>query len=138
MNKRDEMIQDWLKAKEELEQSKEREMQLRKAVLKENFDFEEDDREGTQNVELGLGYKLKAVFTLRRTLDKEGIQVILDKMESDSPEGTLLAERLVNWKPELVKREYDALPTKFKKMVDRVVSSKPGTPSLSLIEPKNK
>ena len=125
--------------KKELAVIKAKELELRKEVLKLTFNYESDDREGTENIELGEGWKLKAVFKLTRKLgDKEEVDKALTKIEKSGPEGALVAERLVNWEPKLNKKEYDILPPKFKKLFDEVLTIKPGLPSVSLVPPKGK
>lgn len=137
---RDAAIMEWQNSVKALAAAKEQEAELRKKVLSECFDYEEDDREGTQNVELGNGYKLKAVFKLSRRLDNKdnAVDDALSKMEASGAEGEFLAERIVKWKPELALSEYKKLPDKFKELIDTLITAKPGTPSLSLVEPKSK
>lgn len=137
---RDAKILEWQEATKELAAAKETEAALRKQVLAMCFDWDYDDREGTQNVELGNGYKLKAVFKLNRRLDNKDDKVdkILTKIEKSGPEGEFIAERLVKWKPELALSEYKNLPEKFKKLIDEVLTASPGTPGLELVIPKSK
>ncbi len=137
---RDQVILKWQEANKALAAAKEAELELRKTVLKLGFDFESDDREGTQNVDLGAGYKLKAVFKINRRLDNKdnGVDKVLSKIEKSGPEGEFVAERLIKWEPKLVKKEYDGLAPKFKKLIDEVITARPGTPTVSLVEPKTK
>jgi len=140
MSNRDNKILAWQEAVKTIAAAKDAEAALRKEVLKECFNFESDEREGTENVELGNGYKLKAVFKLNRRLDNkdEGVDKALTKIEKSGPEGQFVADRLVKWKPELSLSEYKKLPDKFKKLIDEVLTASPGTPSLELVEPKAK
>ena len=121
--------------------AKEAEAALRKEVLANCFSFDPEAlREGTENFELGNGYKLKAVFKISRNLnnENEAVDKVLSKIEKTGPEGQFIAERLVKWKPELSVSEYKKLPEKFKKLFDEVVTSKEATPSLELVAPKSK
>lgn len=138
--KRDAKILEWQEAVKQLAAAKNAEAALRKQVLVECFDFEADDREGTQNVELGNGYKLKAVFKLNRRLNNkdEAVDKVLTKIEKSGAEGQFIAERLVKWKPELALSEYKKLPEKFKKLIDEVLTASPGMPALELVVPKSK
>lgn len=137
---RDAVIMKWQDAVKALAAAKDAEAALRKEVLKEAFDFDADDREGTQNVELGNGYKLKAVFKLNRRLNNQddAVDKVLTKIEKSGAEGQFLADRLVKWKPELSLSEYKKCPDKFKKLLDEVMTASPGTPSLELVVPKSK
>ena len=138
---RDAKILAWEAAVKALAAAKDAEAALRKEVLTEAFAFDPEAlREGTENFELGNGYKLKAVFKISRNLnnENEAVDKVLSKIEKTGPEGAFIAERLVKWKPELSVSEYKKLPEKFKKLFDEVVTSKEAMPSLELVAPKSK
>ena len=138
---RDAKILAWEAAVKALAAAKDAEAALRKEVLAEAFAFDPEAlREGTENFELGNGYKLKAVFKISRNLnnENEAVDKVLSKIEKTGPEGAFIAERLVKWKPELSVSEYKKLPEKFKKLFDEVVISKEATPTLELVAPKSK
>lgn len=138
---RDVKILAWEESVKALAAAKEAEAALRREVLAEAFQFDPEAlREGTENFELGNGYKLKAVFKISRNLNNENdaVDKVLSKIEKAGAEGQFIAERLVKWKPELSVSEYKKLPEKFKKMIDEVVTSKEATPSLELVAPKSK
>ena len=138
---RDAKILAWEAAVKALAAAKDAEAALRKEVLAEAFAFDPEAlREGTENFELGNGYKLKAVFKISRNLnnENEAVDKVLSKIEKTGPEGAFIAERLVKWKPELSVSEYKKLPEKFKKLFDEVVTSKEAMPSLELVVPKSK
>ena len=138
---RDAKILAWEESVKALAAAKEAEAALRREALAETFQFDPEAlREGTENLELGNGYKLKAVFKISRNLNNENdaVDKVLSKIEKAGAEGQFIAERLVKWKPELSVSEYKKLPEKFKKMIDEVVTSKEATPSLELVAPKSK
>lgn len=138
---RDAKILAWEQAVKALAAAKDAEAALRKEVLAEAFSFDPEAlREGTENFELGNGYKLKAVFKISRNLnnENEAVDKVLAKIEKTGPEGVFIAERLVKWKPELSVTEYKKLPEKFKKLFDEVVTSKEAMPALELVAPKSK
>ena len=138
---RDAKILAWEAAVKALAAAKDAEAALRKEVLAEAFAFDPEAlREGTENFELGNGYKLKAVFKISRNLnnENEAVDKVLSKIEKTGPEGAFIAERLVKWKPELSVSEYKKLPEKFKKLFDEIVTSKEAMPSLELVAPKSK
>ena len=138
---RDAKILAWEAAVKELAAAKDAEATLRKEVLAEAFAFDPEAlREGTENFELGNGYKLKAVFKISRNLnnENEAVDKVLSKIEKTGPEGAFIAERLVKWKPELSVSEYKKLPEKFKKLFDEVVTSKEAMPALEMVAPKSK
>jgi len=141
---RDQLLISWQEAKEVLEKAKEAEMFLRKRVV--DFAFDPNKQSGTENVELGNGYKLKAVKTLRygfiknaeNKLDKAAIDKALAKIEKDGAVGELIAERLVKWTPDLSLSEYKLLSDKHKAIIDSVIVTTEGSPTLEIVEPKNK
>ena len=138
---RDAKILQWQESVKALAAAKDAEAALRREVLAEAFQFDPEAlREGTENFELGNGYKLKAVFKISRNLnnENEAVDKVLSKIEKTGPEGQFVAERLVKWKPELSVSEYKKLPEKFKKLFDEVVTSKEAMPSLELVAPKSK
>jgi hypothetical protein len=131
---RDELILEWDKAKKELARLKVLEMELRNEIIKNDF----TPIEGTQNVDLGGGYKLKAVFkTTYSFRSKEELDVVLSMIEKIGPEGEYIAERLIKFKPELSVSEYKKLDEQYKSLIDQVIITKPATPSLELVIPKD-
>ena len=141
---RDQLLVSWQEAKEALEKAKEAEMFLRKKVV--DFAFDPNKQSGTENVDLGNGYKLKAVKKLNygfikndeNKLDKAAIDKALAKIEKDGAVGELIAERLVKWTPDLSLSEYKLLSDKHKAIIDSVIVTSEGSPTLEIVEPKNK
>lgn len=104
--------------------------------------------DGTENFELGNGYKLKGVASINYTLDHKpvegggdtALEKALDAIDKIGNEGSFIGERLVKWKPELSVSEYKSLAadSPIKKAIDAVLTTKPGSPTLEIIEPKAK
>ena len=130
----------WDNAKKALESAKALEMQLRQEVLEDFYDFagDSDLREGTENLELANGYKLKATFKVSRKLEnKQGetskaLLAIAEKFEG----GKLYADRLVKWSPDLSVSEYKKIPAEIRAVIDECVTCKASAPSLEIVEPK--
>lgn len=132
------VISEWQDAVGVLARAKDRESELRREILEGGFGFkgEDDDRKGTDNLELNNGDKLKAVFKQNYKFpDVSALETVLKQMER-SAEGALLAPRLVKWKPELSMTEYNQLPEKFRDMIDTVLTHSAGTPSLEYVVAK--
>lgn len=133
------VINEWREAQIQLAAAKKRESELREEILTGAFGFDRETfRTGTENYPLNAGFKLKAVFKLNYKLDNtdDKVDKALSKIEKAGPEGAFIAGRLVNWKPELSTREYNALEPKYQKIIDEVLTISVGTPSLELVEPK--
>lgn len=126
---RDEKIMAWNEAKKTLDAAKAAEMEMRKAIVATEFDV---SHVGTQNVELGNGWKLKAVVKESYKLDKDADKVedMLDKLENWQ------ADRLVKWTPTLSVSEYKKLDAEDKAKVDAVLTVSPSSPTLELVAPK--
>jgi len=126
---RDKLVSDWQHADTLLKASKAAEYQLRLEIARDLFDGRVES--GTENLDLGSGYILKCTKKLNYSLDAKKVQSVLDKLSS-----SILAARLVTWKPDLRISEYKQLPDDDRVKVDTVLTIKQGTPSVLLIEPK--
>ncbi len=127
----------WEAAEKALARAKEAELALRNQVVEAFYPSHKD--EGTENVLLGNGYKLKAVFKMNRRLaGVDDVNTALEKIEALGPEGRFIAERIVRWKPELSKTEYDKADLKYQKIINTVLTISPATPALEIVEPKAK
>lgn len=138
---RDDLLMRHQAAAKALAEAKALEMQLRLEVAETLYGFDVNVlREGTENIDLGNDYKLKAVFKTSYTLNNKdnAVDKMLTKLENSGEEGKFIAERLVKYKPELSVTEYKNLSPKMKKIVDEVVSTKPATPTIEIVAPKAK
>jgi hypothetical protein len=140
---RDRLLLSWEESKKALEVAKEKEMEQRKAVVA--FAFDPNKESGTERIELGNGYQAKAVkkvnYGFVKTedgkLNKAAIDKALAKIEKvGGTVGELIAERLVKWTPDLSLTEYKQLDEKFKKIIDEVIVTSEGAPTLEIIAPK--
>jgi hypothetical protein len=129
----------WQVSKKALEAAKETEAALRNELFAITFPA---GLVGTDNYELGQGYKLKGVGKINYNLNnKDGAtEKALGVLETLGNEGTFIAERLVSWKPTLSVTEYKSLSadSPYKRIIDAVLTTSPGLPTLELVEPKAK
>jgi hypothetical protein len=134
---RDDSILEWTRSAVELATAKKEENTLREFVVKTCFPTHKDA--GTENFELGKGYKLKAVFKLNfKFPDIDKLNKALDAFEAKGDAGKLLSERVVKWKPELSLTEYKQLPAEYAELLTPCIETSPGTPSLELVIPDEK
>ncbi len=139
---RDRILLCWETAKKQLEVAKEIEMDLRKQFV--DFAFDQNKEKGTERIELDNGYEAKAVKKINYgfvktedgKLNKDAIEKALQKIERAGPVGELIADRLVKWTPDLSMTEYNQLDPKFKKIIDEVIVTTEGSPTLEIIAPK--
>lgn len=88
---------------------------------------------GTENLPLGNGYKLKCVKTEDYKLsDPVKVKEICDELP------TSVSALLVKWKPELSSAAYNKLTDVEQALFNDVLEIKPGSPQVSLEEPKVK
>jgi hypothetical protein len=138
---RDLLLKRWEQAKLTLEAAKNSEMEIRKAVGAYVFPT---PKEGVNNHELGGGYVLKMGHKLNYKLsgDNDAIEAVEDKCVALGNEGQFLAERIIVWKADFSKSEYnkldEALPTHkaVKDLIDGILEITTGSPSLEIKEPK--
>lgn len=126
------LLNKWEAAKELLDTAKALEGKLRKAAIAAIYP--DGIAEGANTVELADGVKLTATGRVNYKLDSDTdkVEKALDKLEKAGPEGKLLADRLVSWKPSLSVGEYRSLDDKYRKIIDAVITTSEGTPSLEL------
>lgn len=138
---RDVLLKSWENSKAVLERAKNTEMALRKAVGAFVFPA---PKEGVNTHDLGGGYALKLGHKLNYKLigDIDKIEAIEEAAAKLGNEGEFLIERVIVWKAEFSKSEYnkldEGLPThkEVKKLVDSVLEITPGSPTLEIKEPK--
>lgn len=141
---RDRLLVDWQAKKAALEVAKENEIAARKLAVLMMHDPAKSGT--TENVELGGGYKAKMKVPVNYGFikredgktDKARIEKALSKIEKTGEAGELIAERLIKWTPELSLTEYKALPDNFRKIINDVIITSEGTPTLEIVEPKAK
>ena len=136
MTPRDILIMEWHKAQVALAQAKEAESILRAQVIQAVFQ-PKPLTEGTQTLELGNGYKLKAGFRVNRkfTIDTDSLIDFVNRFQSISEETFDIGERLIKWKGTLSMSAYEVLPEHYRQMLDAIVVAADGTPSLELVTP---
>lgn len=125
-----EKIADWQNAKAALEEAKANELSLRNELIELFSDIKDPDYSGTENVETPYG-QLKITHKLTYSLgNADLVEKALDRIEVSQQGGNVIAERLVNWKPELSVREYKLLDASQQAIINEVLTIKPAAKSL--------
>src|SRR5665213_1830484 len=84
----------WQQKKDAIEAAKTAEMDLRKYIVNRAFP---QKHEGTNTLELGAGYQLKANVKLNyRLADNATVEATLNEIEKTGNEGQFIADRLVS------------------------------------------
>lgn len=149
---RNALINQWREATAALAKAKDEEATLRAQLTVSYFDPKKD--KGTENLELGDGYKLKCVKKMSAKIDKARIDDKLERIDAFGERAKFFAERLFKWTPELSVTEWndvsqraeggDELCQKIMEVLIGapgeipVVTFSPGMPSLEFVEPKAK
>jgi hypothetical protein len=139
---RDQMIAEWKSASDQLKELKEKEQALRQALVAQLFDATK--LEGAETIDLGYGgWQLCATKeqTYTATNKEEQAEKLQDLLQSKDPE---LAEKLINWKPEVSKPAYRTVlelaqkynATDVLSALHEAITVKPGMPQLEMIPPK--
>lgn len=142
IKERNASLQAWQAAKETLDIAKARELELRNKAVGLMADPEKVGK--VDNVDLGNGYKAKLKIPVNYgfvkdsdgKLDKSRLDKALSKIEKDGGAGELIAERLVKWTPDLSITEYKILSPKHAAIINEVLVTSKGTPTLEIVEPK--
>lgn len=121
-------LEQWRLATLELARIKEQEMKLRKELFAEGFPLTD---EGANALDLQDGWVLKATVPYTRTLDQTKVAELLKDLKKMKAPPTL-----IKTKYELSVGDYKKLDDAIRAAVDKVLTTKPGTPSMELIPPK--
>lgn len=142
----DELLVKHQELKDAIEKAKADEMELRKYIVNRAFP---NKHEGTNTLELGNGYQLKAGVKFNYKLaDNDTVEAGLDKIASMGNRGAFIAERLVSWTPNFLLTEYRVLQEDAEKgsleaksilkEVNSFLTITDAAPSLDIKEPKGK
>lgn len=143
----DELLVLWDAKKKALTAAKDDEMSMRKYIVSRAFP---NASEGTNTLDLGNGYQLKAAVKFNYKLtDNKAVENAIDKIALVGNQGAFIAERLVSWTPNFLLTEYRVLQEEAKegsqvaidilKIVnDEMLTIDVAAPTLDIKEPKAK
>ena len=142
----DQVLLKWQEAKDALAKAKDFELELRKYVVSRAFP---EKQEGTNTVELGNDYKLKAVIKYNYKLAENAtVESCLERVAKTGNEGAFIAERLISWTPNFLITEYRAIQEEVQKgnatakqiydIVNEMLTISEAAPTLNIVEPKAK
>lgn len=104
------------------------EQELRRKAIELAFP---EAKEGTNTLDLGNGWRLKANVKISRKVDEAALPAVKEKLA----EMHVNADRLINYKPDLVLKEYRTLTKEQQVVMDEALEIKPSMPELALLEP---
>lgn len=105
------------------------EMRLRKLVFAIAFP---SPVEGTNDVDIPNGWKIKGTYKLDRKLDEAALPIALAELRKQN----VVTETLIRYKPEIETKAYKALSDANRMILEQAMTIKPASPTLELIPPK--
>lgn len=120
-------IYQWKMLVIELAEAKKAEMTLRKEIGEELFP---SPKLGVNTLDLGHDYKLKYTPKVSVKVDEAALSAL------ELPEGAL--DKAILWSAKLSTSGYKGLSDKHAKLLDEALITKPASPDLKFIEPKEK
>jgi hypothetical protein len=88
--------------------------------------------EGTAYAELPEGWQLKRTISYTRKIDARTVEALRAPLR----ELHVSLDRLVDWKPALVMKEYRELTAEARAILDTAITTTPGLSSLEIVPPK--
>lgn len=142
----DQLLMLHLEKKNKLAELKEEELELRKYIVNRAFP---NKVEGTNTLDLGGGYQLKAGVKFNYTLkDSKLVEDGLDLIAKVGNQGAFIADRLVSWTPNFLLTEYRKLQDDAKEgsqeakdicmIIDTFLTIDDAAPTLEVKKPKAK
>ena len=125
------MVSQWFKLTGNLKQLKAEESDLRKNIFEKVFT---SPKEGINKIPLQGGWQLEANVPYTRTIDKAAFVAIQQQLIQNG----IKTDVLVEMKPSLVLSVYRKLSDDQKLMFNQCLTTKQGSPSFKIIEPKKK
>jgi hypothetical protein len=122
-------LNNWFKMKEQLALLTQEEMTLRKRIAKHYFP---NPTEGTNSVPLSAGWVMKMKHTISRKILPE----LLTNMMPEFKKAKIPVLDVVLNKPELSVTEYKKLTDEQRKLFDKAMEIKDGSPALEIVLPK--
>lgn len=128
------MLKQWTEAKAALEHFKELELRLRNGLVEEAFPKKKALAEGTFKHQLPHGWSLDMSAKVNVTIDEAVLISTLQLLRDNDIDDALI----FGTKPTFIKAGYKELSVGHKKLVQTALTFKDGTPTLSLVAPKEK
>jgi hypothetical protein len=122
-------LEAWFLLRDQLKEIKEAEKALRMEIFNKAFP---NPIEGTNKVELGDGYILKATYPINREVDVAVLTAITKQLKDNH----IKVDKLVKWEPELMIKGYRTLDEEELAIFDQCLIIKEGSPQMEIVKPK--
>ena len=137
MNK-DALLNEWSETAAQLRILRDKESELRKQLIvafsqKAN---EEELPKGTERVALGFGKELKIGHKVNDTVNPVLADEVVNELKKKKLLSAEMAEKVWRRKPEPNASFIKNLPENVQKIISKAITSKPGTPSVEIVDAK--
>ena len=122
-------LEKWFLLRDQLKEIKEAENALRMEIFHKAFP---EPVEGTNKVELGDGYILKATYPMNRKVDVAVLTAITEQLKDNH----IKVDKLIKWEPELMIKGYRTLDEEELAIFDQCLIIKEGSPQMEIVKPK--
>lgn len=122
-------IAEWYRLKDQLTTLRNNEMLLRNKIFKGLFP---SPVEGVNSFELPDGYVVKATHKISRDIDIGATEANRARLAEQG----INVDKMLNWKPSLVSKEYKSLTEEQRIAFDVCLNIKPGSPTIEIVKPK--
>lgn len=131
-------LKTWYGLKQELDRVKAAEAMLRSRIFKHYFPNPvEGTKENKVPLNDGTGAIVQGDYVINRNVDEAQLEALREAMFAEGSNlPQLPLDKLIKWRAELAKGEYNKLSTEEKQVLDRCLVVKPGMPGLEIKIPK--
>lgn len=126
------MLKEWEICKQIMDEVKDIEMDNRLKLFAGAFP---NPKEGTNTHNLPDGRAIKGQYKVNRNVDEAALPGVLADLRNA---GVANTDVLVRYKPELAKREWNALSDEHKLTFSPAIVATPGTPQFDVVMPKKR
>lgn len=129
-----ERLRHWSQAQGLLEQAKEAEAILRMQLFTQAFPelVYHPSQEGSFNIPLPHGWKLKTVVKLNTHLDEAALPSIIEQLLKNK----VAVDDLFKYKPSIIMKAYKKLDKEAQQILSEAMSQSRGMPQMELVPPK--
>jgi|LakMenEpi03Aug12_release.lakeMendotaPanAssembly.Ray.scaffolds.fasta_scaffold1430750_1 hypothetical protein len=131
------LINEWRQLKSQLDEIKARENELRQAIASSDELFDQSRETGTQTFDLGHGWKIKCEKKLNYSVENKQGEAFaaLHAIASLGPVEEHQTKKLMSFSPSLSLTVYRELSDEARRIIDKIVTTKPAMPTVTLVEP---
>lgn len=131
------LIDEWRLLKSHLDTIKARESELRQQIASSEELFDQSRETGTQTFDLGHGWKIKCEKKINYTVENKNGEAFaaLHEIAQLGAVEDHQTKKLMSFSPSLSLTVYRELSDEARRILDKIVTTKPAMPTLTMVEP---